>query len=124
MYGGPNSITCQNSITLYLNSFTTYIPNNIAAGSVYGIIYSILSPVQQLYTLENTCFGGVAEAGNQILRYSNGYPSAISFFDTFAFNFGLLYDSVITAMIAFQNGNNFMSGYALGNILYLIFFLG
>jgi hypothetical protein len=58
------------------------------------------------------------------MKYSKGYPDSVAFLDTLAFNFGLLYDSVITSIVSFQLENNFMSGYALGNIIYLVFFLG
>lgn len=42
--------------------------------------------------------------------------------DTFAFNFGLLYDSVITGIESINNNNYFMSGYSIGHTWYLLFF--
>jgi hypothetical protein len=54
------------------------------------------------------------------------------FFDTFSYNFGLLYDSVVNTMLDLvakaQKPNlqtsemYLMLGYGLGNIFYLIFF--
>jgi hypothetical protein len=56
------------------------------------------------------------------LRYAAGYPDFDAFMDTFAYNFGLLYDSIITSMESIAKGKYFMAGYAIGNIWYLIFY--
>ncbi len=75
------------------------------------------------YTLESSCrmtYGEIVESAN---RYTIGYNNVIEFTDAFAFNFGLLYDSIITAYYSFEKGNWFMGGYSLGNILYLVFYI-
>lgn len=59
-------------------------------------------------------------------RYFNGYTDIWMFLDTLAFNFGLMYDSVVNAVVElFTEGatpNYFMVGYSLGNLIYLVFF--
>jgi len=66
---------------------------------------------------------GYQEANTLLADYMDGYSSFETFSDTFAYNFGLLYDSVITAMESITRGNYFLGGYSVGNLLYLIFFM-
>jgi len=40
-----------------------------------------------------------------------------------AFNFGLLYDSVITSMETIMDGNYYLAGYSMGSIIYMVFFI-
>ena len=60
---------------------------------------------------------------NLVMQYARGYDSFTEFSDTFAYNFGLIYDSLITSLEKIADGNFFMSGYAVGNIFYLVFFM-
>ncbi len=65
-------------------------------------------------------------------RYVTGYVDMWQFFDTFAYNFGLIYDSIVNTindLITRAANPNvqtsdmyLMLGYGLGNIFYLIFY--
>ncbi len=59
-------------------------------------------------------------------KYINGYTDYWGFLDVFSYNFGLIYDSAMTAiqevLTSDASTNYFMIGYSLGNIFYLIFF--
>jgi hypothetical protein len=59
-------------------------------------------------------------------RYYNGYTDIWMFLDTFAYNFGLMYDSIVNAIVelftAGSDPNYFLVGYSVGNLLYLVFF--
>lgn len=66
-------------------------------------------------------------------RYTQGYTTYWDFLDSFAYNFGLLYDSVMNTFLDLKdkflspppgltNDKYLMLGYGLGNIFYLIFF--
>ena len=60
-------------------------------------------------------------------QYVTGYTNYWGFLDTFAYNFGLLYDSVVSGLEDLYGGddltpNYFMVGYSIGNIVYLVFF--
>ncbi len=87
----------------------------------------------QLKPMIDSCILGFSmEVYNKGLRYVLGYTDMWQFFDTFAFNFGLIYDSIVNTIndLITKAGNPnvqtsdmyLMLGYGLGNILYLIFF--
>lgn len=55
------------------------------------------------------------------------YDDTWGLLDNLSYNFGLLYDSVVTAVTEVLSAdpdttNYFMIGYSLGNIFYLIFY--
>jgi hypothetical protein len=76
--------------------------------------------------VQTSCVGAYTEALVMTNKYLAGYTDTWSFFDVLAYNFGLLYDSAMTAIqeiLAPPAGTNyFMIGYSLGNMFYLIFF--
>ena len=76
-----------------------------------------------MYILQKDCYSGYKEADHLLGEYVKGYSDLETFTDTFAYNFGLLYDSVITSMESISRGNYFLSGYSVGNLIYLIFFM-
>lgn len=49
------------------------------------------------------------------------------FLDTFSYNFGLMYDSILNAIVELytegSTPNFFMVGYSIGNLFYLIYFV-
>lgn len=60
---------------------------------------------------------------NFVKLYASGYYNFFMFSDTFAYNFGLMYDAVITAFESIQMGNFFMSGYSFGSMIYMTFYI-
>lgn len=52
-----------------------------------------------------------------------GYKTFEQFADILAYNFGLIYDALVTSLISVEMSDFFMAGYAFGNMLYLLFFL-
>lgn len=89
-------------------------------------------PSQFQVVLNSCVLGSSQEALAMMLRYFNGYTNLWDVFDIFAFNFGLIYDSVvdtITTLLAkakdptgVTNTMYLMFGYGLGNIFYLMFY--
>ena len=55
--------------------------------------------------------------------YSSGYYNFLMFTDTLAYNFGLMYDALITAFESIQSDNFFMAGYSFGTMIYMVFFI-
>jgi hypothetical protein len=81
----------------------------------------------------NSCvIGSSLEAYNMGLRYFQGYTNYWDVLDIFAFNFGLIYDSIINTLLdllakaadpaSATSDKYLMLGYGLGNIFYLIFY--
>lgn len=81
----------------------------------------------------NSCvLGSSQEAYQMAQRYVQGYGNVWELLDIVAFNFGLIYDSVVNTLNAIieyagnpagqTNTKYLMLGYGLGNIFYLIFF--
>jgi len=135
MYGGPESVKCKTSIDLILKTSLTDLPATTAAKTInyFSLIRQVMTIPSQLKPLLDSCIIGFSnEIVLRSLRYVQGYPDMWSFFDTFAYNFGLLYDSVINTMLDLmakaQKPNlqtsemYLMLGYGLGNLFYLIFF--
>jgi hypothetical protein len=102
---------------------TSSIESDLATSNIYQSIYDITELAADAYLLETSCKNGFLDMVNLGNEYVSGYDSFEEFTDTFAYNFGLMYDSVITALESIQVGNYFMAGYSLGNIIYLIFFI-
>ena len=135
MYGGPESLKCRTSLDLILLTAFTDLPKTMAAKKVnkFTVVrQSMIFPTQLKPMLDSCIVGFSYESEVKLERYSVGYPSMWDFTDTFAFNFGLLYDSFINTVMDLleksQDPNKQTStmyttlGYGLGNILYLIFF--
>jgi surfactin synthase thioesterase subunit len=55
--------------------------------------------------------------------YKSGYFDFAMFADTFAYNFGLMYDALVTSFESVLDDNFFMAGYSLGSIVYMTFFI-
>ncbi len=94
---------------------------------MYDIIRDSLLIFTDVKLIQDSCYGAGVEAVNMALKYIYGYSDPWDFFDTFAYNFGLLYDSIFNAVGELYGGtvtkpNYFMVGYSIGNIAYLIFF--
>jgi len=47
--------------------------------------------------LQIGCYGAVLEGINEFMNYYNGYTDIFEFTDTFAYNFGFMYDSIVSA---------------------------
>lgn len=136
LYGGPESIKCKTSLDLSLQTAYTDLPATLKdkkGVNKFTVVRQTMVFPTQLKPMADSCMVGFSgEADVKLLRYSKGYPTMWDFMDTFAFNFGLLYDSFInTVMDLFEKGQNpdaqtssmyTMLGYGLGNILYLIFY--
>lgn len=135
MYGGPESVKCKTAIDLVLLTSFTTLPASFSASplNIFTIIRQIMTIPTQMKPLLDSCIIGFSyEIMLRSLRYVQGYPSMWEFFDTFSFNFGLLYDSVLNTMLdllakaknpdAQTSEMYLMLGYGLGNIFYLIFF--
>ena len=75
-----------------------------------------------LYNTQRACRFGFEEGVDQYQLYAEGYEDDWAFWDTFAFNFGLIYDSILTAMQSFDDEKFFMAGYSVGKTLYYLFF--
>jgi hypothetical protein len=120
---GANSIQCQTTVSRYLTLTTINIEADLAADNIYQSIYDITELATDAYALENYCHNAAVDMVTLAQAYAAGYSTFEDFTDTFAYNFGLMYDSVITTLEAVQAGNWFMAGYSLGNIIYLIFFI-
>lgn len=61
------------------------------------------------------------------MQYIDWYDDTWGFLDNFSYNFGLLYDSVVTMVQEILSAvpgttNYFMIGYSLGNMFHLIFY--
>lgn len=143
-YGGPQSIACQKAVYSYVSLTTTALPNDFYPPTptcpspapvggcptappinYYQIVRDILAYFTNVQVVQTACVGAVYEAYNELLNYANGYQDIWGLTDAFANNFGLMYDSVFSAIAEitnYANPNYFMIGYQLGNILYLIFF--
>jgi hypothetical protein len=61
--------------------------------------------------------------GQFVQLYMSGYFNVLMFTDTFAYNFGLMYDAFITAWESIEAGNYFMAGYSFGSMIYMVFFI-
>ena len=83
--------------------------------------------------MKDSCvLGSSQEIIDMALRYFNGYTNIWDIFDIFAFNFGLIYDSIINTILdllakakdptSATNDKYLVLGYGLGNIFYLIFY--
>jgi|LauGreDrversion4_2_1035121.scaffolds.fasta_scaffold1279416_2 hypothetical protein len=83
--------------------------------------------------MKDSCvLGSSQEIIDMALRYFNGYTNIWDIFDIFAFNFGLIYDSIINTILdllakakdptSATNDKYLLLGYGLGNIFYLIFY--
>jgi hypothetical protein len=89
---------------------------------IYQIIYDLMELFTLSYSVVADCDQGLQDVLTLYLKYASGYANFYEFSDTFAFNFGLMYDSVITGMESFYIDNYFLGGYSVGNIIFLIFF--
>jgi len=76
----------------------------------------------KLYPVVSSCRWASWDAKDRLIEYRDGYENFWDFSDTLAFNFGLLYDSVITAITSMNEGKNFMAGYSVGRTIFLLFF--
>ena len=82
--------------------------------------------------IDSCVLGSSQEIYDMALRYFNGYTNIWDIFDIFAFNFGLIYDSIINTILdllakakdptSATNDKYLLLGYGLGNIFYLIFY--
>jgi hypothetical protein len=75
-----------------------------------------------LYNFERGCRFGISESINQLELYLEGYADFWDFFDTLSFNFGLIYDSILTGEQSYNNGKYFMGGYSVGRTIFFLFF--
>ncbi len=86
------------------------------------MIYGISELMAKLFPVVSTCRWASWDTKDRLEEYADGYEDFVDFMDTFAFNFGLIYDSIITAIDSIDKGKNFMAGYSLGRTIYLLFF--
>lgn len=102
MYGGPESVKCKTAIDLVLLTAFTTLPTSFEATPLnfFTIIRQIMTIPTQLKPILDSCVVGFSsEILTRSMRYVQGYPTMWEFFDTFSFNFGLLYDSVLNTML-------------------------
>ena len=102
MYGGPESVKCKSAVDIVLLTAFTTLPASFVATPLnfFTIIRQIMTIPSQLKPILDSCLVGFShEILQRIMRYVQGYPSMWEFFDTFSFNFGLLYDSVLNTML-------------------------
>ena len=135
MYGGPESVKCKTAIDLLLKTATVDLPTTFASATInyFAVVRQIMTIPSQLKPISDSCIIGFSEEIYlRSLRYVNGYTDMWEFFDTFAFNFGLIYDSIVNTINDLidraskpnvQTSDMYlMLGYGLGNIMYLVFF--
>ena len=65
--------------------------------ATFDWIYDISNLFTYLYPLQKNCDLGYKEMVAFTKLYSNGYYNFMMFSDTFAYNFGLMYDALVTA---------------------------
>eukprot|EP00347_Sterkiella_histriomuscorum_P007989 403346794 len=123
LYGKPNTTWCQSNQTRYMQLILDYIPNSLSEGKVFDIVYSLSELMAKLYPLQSSCRFGTYEAMDQLKLYRDGYSDIWDFMDTFSFNFGLLYDSVVTSIQSVKDLKYFMSGYSVGRTVFYLFFM-
>jgi len=68
------------------------------SADVFDMIYGISDAMAILYNTQRVCRFGTGESYDVLEKYAEGYSDFWDFMDTFAFNFGLIYDSVLTAI--------------------------
>jgi hypothetical protein len=98
------------------------IPLSFEEGQGFDIIYDVTELLAKLFPLISTCRFATWDAKDRLIEYQDGYEDFWDFMDTFAFNFGFLYDSVVTAIESVQERNYFMGGYSIGRTIFLLFF--
>ena len=122
----PHAILCNNVVVQYLQIGVNNIPadaKNTSKYSTYDWIYDIANIFTYLYPLQKNCYLGYYEMAAFTKIYSSGYYNFMAFSDTFAYNFGLMYDSLITAFESIQLSNYYMAGYSFGNMVYMVFYI-
>lgn len=90
---------------------------------MFNHIYAFADLITLLYPLENNCYQGYFELISFAEEYADGYWDFWMFADTFAYNFGLMYDALVTSFQSILEENYFMAGYSFGNIIYMVFFV-
>ena len=140
IYGGPESRKCKESLdgqlkTLFIDLPETLEPTPPKPKTInfYALIRQLMYFPSQLTVMINSCaIGSSLEAYGMALRYFQGYTNIWDVLDIFAFNFGLIYDSIINTILdlvakaadptSATSDKYLMLGYGLGNIFYLIFY--
>jgi hypothetical protein len=97
LYGTPQTIYCQSNVTRQLQLFLNDIPKSFSPFSIFSIVYSLSESMAKLYNTQHSCRLGTLDAIARVDLYAEGYADYWAFLDTFSFNFGLIYDSVLTA---------------------------
>ena len=122
LYGKANSTYCNSNTTRYLELTIRDIPASFSNGDIFEMIYDISELMAKLFPVVSSCRWATWDARDRLNEYEDGYEDFVDFTDTFAFNFGLIYDSIITAIDSIDKGKNFMAGYSFGRTIFLLFF--
>ncbi|CDW80598.1 UNKNOWN [Stylonychia lemnae] len=123
LFGSANTTQCQANQIRYLQLLLDKIPLSLIGGKPWDLIYGLSELMAKLFPLQSTCRFGYDDQVKQVKKYLAGYQNWWDFLDTFSFNFGLFYDSIVTAFTSVTNLNYFMSGYSVGRTIYLLFFM-
>jgi len=93
-------VVVEEYLIISINKFPVHAQNS-SAYVVFDWINDIARMIELLYPLEYHCRTGAVEMGAFAKLYTSGYFNFLMFLDTLAYNFGLMYDGVITFLESF-----------------------